>query len=374
MPNRIPVLQIIKSLGRGGAEMLLAETLKLHDQEKFNFHYMYFLPWKDQLVPQLKANGGKVICMGGNNNIQLFMKAGAVARYVKKNKIQLIHAHLPWAGILARLVGILTGIPVIYTEHNKQERYHFLTRMINLNTMDSLKVVVPVSRDVEESIRKFKPKVKASVITILNGVNVDHFKPASKDDGKIRNQFNIPQEATVIATIGVFRFQKRFDLWLDIANEIVRVKSDVRFIIVGDGPLKDQILARRKELNLEAHVHMAGLQTDVRPYLAAADIYMMSSVFEGLPIALLEAMACGLPVISTDAGGIKEVVRHENEGLLCSVNEPKKLTDLALRLVTDMPLRKKLAFNARIRIVNDFSMRKMVDELEILYQQFVTVR
>lgn len=371
MPTRIPVLQIIKSLGRGGAEMLLAETLKLHDQDKFDFHYMYFLPWKDQLVPQLQANGGKVICMGGNNNIQLFMKAGEVARYVKKNNIQLIHAHLPWAGILARLVGVLTGVPVIYTEHNKQERYHFLTRMINLKTMDQLKVVIPVSRDVEESIRKFKPKLKPRVVTVLNGVNIDHFNPEDKDGAMIRDQFNIPTHATVISTIGVFRFQKRFELWLEIASEILKVKPDVHFIIVGDGPLKDEILAKRSVLKLEKQVHMAGLQTDVRPYLAASDIYMMSSIFEGLPIALLEAMACGLPIITTDAGGIKEVVRHEQEGLVCSVDEPKRLTDFAIRLITEISFRQQLAVNARLRIVKDFSMRKMVDELENLYRHFV---
>jgi glycosyltransferase involved in cell wall biosynthesis len=371
MPTTIPVLQIIKSLGRGGAEMLLVETLKLHDKNRFDFHYMYFLPWKDQLVPQLQANGGKVICMGGNNNIQLFMKAGAVARYVNENHIQLIHAHLPWAGILARLVGVLTGVPVIYTEHNKQERYHFITRMINLKTMDHLKVVIPVSRDVENSIRKFKPKIKARVVTVLNGVNIDHFNPG-KEGAIIRNQFNIPTQATVICTIGVFRFQKRFELWLEIASEILKVQPDVHFIIVGDGPLIGQILAKRSELKLEKHVHMAGLQADVRPYLAASDIYMMSSIFEGLPIALLEAMACGLPIITTDAGGIKEVVRHEIEGLVCNVDEPKKLTDFANRLITEISLRQQLAINARLRIVKDFSMRKMVDELENLYRQFVS--
>lgn len=353
--------------------MLLAETLKLHDQKTFDFHYMYFLPWKDQLVPQLVANGGHVICMGGNNNIQLFMKSFAVARYVKANNIQLIHAHLPWAGILARWVGKLTGVPVVYTEHNKQERYHFLTRMINLKTMDQLKVVIPVSRDVEESIRKFKPKIKARVVTILNGVNIEHFNPEGKDGAAIRSQFNIPSQATVITTIGVFRFQKRFEIWLEVARAILDVKPDVHFIIVGDGPLKDQILAKRSELKLEDQVHMAGLQTDVRPYLAASDIYMISSVFEGLPIALLEAMACGLPIITTDAGGIKEVVRHEQEGLVCSVNDPKKLSEFAIRLISDISLRQQFAINARLRIVNDFSMRKMVDELETLYRQFITI-
>src|SRR6186713_1600766 len=111
--KKIKVLHIIKSLGRGGAEMLLPETLKLHDKDRFEFHYIYFLPWKNQMVDSIKANGGEVICVAANNNLRLMLKVNEVARYVMENNIQLIHAHLPWAGILARSVGKRTGIPII---------------------------------------------------------------------------------------------------------------------------------------------------------------------------------------------------------------------------------------------------------------------
>src|SRR5687768_5750870 len=102
--------------------MLLPETLRLHNKDEFEFHYIYFLPWKDQLVEALTQNGGRVKCFAANDNIRLILKARLVAAYVKEHKIQLIHAHLPWAGILARIVAKLTNVPVVYTEHNKQER------------------------------------------------------------------------------------------------------------------------------------------------------------------------------------------------------------------------------------------------------------
>src|SRR5688572_11700334 len=143
--SKIKILHIIKSLGRGGAEMLLPETLKLHDQRQFEFHYIYFLPWKDQMVDSLLAHGGKVVCIKANNNAQLMLRAPAVISYVKKHRIQIIHAHLPWAGILARLVGKFAGTPVIYTEHNKQERYHVATRTMNLATLNWLTCIVSVS-------------------------------------------------------------------------------------------------------------------------------------------------------------------------------------------------------------------------------------
>ncbi len=124
--------------------MLLPETLRLHDKEAFEFHYIYFLPWKDAMVQTILDRGGKVTCIAAGNNIQLVLKAKAVAAYVRRHNIDLIHSHLPWAGIVSRIAGKLAKVPVLYTEHNKQERYHFATRFMNLLTMNWLTRVIAV--------------------------------------------------------------------------------------------------------------------------------------------------------------------------------------------------------------------------------------
>jgi glycosyltransferase involved in cell wall biosynthesis len=321
------------------------------------------------MVGAIEERGGKVICMPAKNNIQLMLKAREVAQYVRANKIKLIHAHLPWAGVVARVAGKMADVPVVYTEHNKQERYHFATRFMNLATMNLLRRVIAVSQDVEESIRKHKPGLKAPVQTILNGVNTKHFRPGAQGRESVREALNIPPGAPVIGTIAVFRFQKRLDLWLEIAAEILKHEPQTHFILVGDGPLKQMLETKRQQLGLEKHVHFAGVQTEVRPYLAAFDLYMMSSVFEGLPIALLEAMASGCAVITTDAGGIKEVIRHETDGLLCQ-DEPMKLVNFAQRLIRDPQQRQVLAAQGRKRIESSFSLEKMVKELEAVYRYF----
>jgi glycosyltransferase involved in cell wall biosynthesis len=363
------VLHLIKSLGRGGAEMLLPETLKLHDKDKFEFHYGYFLPWKNQMVESIQQYGGKVVCFKANNNLQLLSKARAVALYVRENRIQLIHAHLPWAGVLARIVGKMCDVPVIYTEHNKLERYHGITRALNLLTMNYMTVMIAVSQDVSESIRKYKRNYRIPVRVVTNGVNVEHFDPENFNRELVRKKYNIPSDAFIIGTVAVFRFQKRLDLWIALAGKILERCPHAHFIIVGDGPLKATLLEKRRELGLEERIHMPGLETEVRHYLATFDLYMMCSIFEGLPIALLEAMAMKCAVISTDAGGIGEVIRNEIDGMLCPISEPEQLVDYACRLSGDQTLRMQYKENARKRVLEFFSIAKMVKELENIYYE-----
>ncbi|MBA4055942.1 MAG: glycosyl transferase family 1 [Marivirga sp.] len=348
--------------------MLLPETLKLHDKTQFEFHYIYFLPWKDQMVTEIQREGGTITCLKANDNFQLMTKVWSLVKYIRLNKIQLIHAHLPWAGILARVAGKLTGVPVIYTEHNKQERYHWATRLMNLGTLNLLSKIIAVSADVEGSIHKYKPRLSTSVRTIVNGVNIQKFDRHSFNGHEVRKRFNIPADAPLIGTIAVFRFQKRLDLWMELALEILKEVKEAHFIIVGDGPLKNELLKQRDAFGLQNRVHMPGLETEVRPYLAAFDLYMMSSIFEGLPLALLEAMAMECPVVTTDAGGIKEVVRHEKDGFLCSVDEPRKLIEYACTLLKDKGLQKTFGAHARLRVTQSFSMEKMVSELEEEYK------
>ena len=140
------------------------------------------------------------------------------------------------------------------------------------------------------------------------------------------------------------------------------------FVIVGEGPLKEEILKKRHELKLEDRVIMAGLQSNVKPWLSMMDVYMMSSVFEGLPIALLEAMSMECAIVTTDAGGIKEVIRHDQDGCLVGVDDWTSLSHGVLSM-TDAATRKRFASAARKRVEQAFSLQVMVDQLENIYRR-----
>ncbi len=364
---KIRTLHIIKSLGRGGAEMLLPETLKSHNKDQFEFHYLYFLPWKNQLVEAIEKAGGKVTCFPANNNIQLLLQYPKIVRYCKEHQIQLIHAHLPWAGFVSRLVHIKTGIPLFYTEHNLQERYHFITKLFNRLSFNWQTIGIGVSGDVTQSIQKnIKPSI--TIKTILNGVNTATFQRENPlIRARIRGEYDIPDDAIVVGTVAVFRFQKRLDLWLEIMAEAIKQNPKIYGIIVGAGPLEPMLKDKHAALGLEGKVFFAGLQTNVKPYYEAMDIFMMSSSFEGLPIALLEAMSMGCAIVSTDAGGIKEVLRPDEDGFLVSVDEWKSLSKSIVALAEDDQKLKDYQSLARQRVVDSFSIEVMVNALEKLY-------
>ena len=361
------ILHVIKSLGRGGAEMLLPETLRLHNQEKFEFHYIYFLPWKDQMVESLQKAGGEVTCFEAKNNIRLILQGNKVIEYCKDHGIDLIHCHLPWAGFLGRWVHKQTGIPVLYTEHNMQERYHVATKTINKLSFNSQTLAFGVSQDVTDSINtNIKPSIP--VKTLLNGVNTDRFK--RNESVAVRSELGIPADALVIGNVAVFRFQKRLVEWLQVFKELKEENPSVYGVIVGAGPLEDEIKAELQRLNLESSVFFPGLQTEVRPYFEAMDIFMMSSQFEGLPIALLEAMSMECAVVATNAGGIKEVIRNEVDGLTCEVENWKELVPLCEKLINNPEQLQKLKMAARERVEEAFSLQRMVEELEGYYATY----
>jgi len=345
----------------------------LHNQEKFEFHYIYFLPWKNQLVESIEKAGGKVTCVPANNNLQLLSKYKQVAEYCEKEGIDLIHAHLPWAGFLARLVHKKTKIPVIYTEHNMQERYHLITKYLNKFTYNWQSLALGVSNDVTYSVlSNIKPKI--DVKTLLNGVNTYKFKRDKEQGMALRKKYHIPPDAVVIGNVAVFRFQKRLKEWLYILKQLTEKKPNVYGLLVGAGPLEKEIKEEVSRLGLEKRVILPGLQTDVKPFFNAMDIFMMTSSFEGLPIALLEAMSMECAVVSTDAGGIKEVIRHKQDGLICAVNRWEELTELTSTLIEHPDYQQEMKANARKRVMENFSLDKMVSKLQEIYSQLLKNR
>jgi glycosyltransferase involved in cell wall biosynthesis len=368
--SKIKVLHIVKSLGRGGAEILLLETLKQHDKNQFEFYYIYFLPWKNQLVNELEINGANVFNFKSKNNFQIILRTISIIKFSKKNDIKIIHCHLPWAGIVGRLVGQITKIPVVYSEHNKQERYHPLTKLINKFTYNWQQLVLAVSKDVELSIQKnIHPTVNVKVV--FNGVDTDYFIQNIEERKKLRTALNIDENTILVGNVCVFRKQKRLQIWVDVFEKVNQKHSNTYGILIGAGILFDEIRAYIEKKKLKDKILLLGLQTNVKKYLNIMDVFVSTSEFEGLPIALLEAMSMQCSVAVTNAGGVKEVIENGKNGFCVSVESAKNLVNPISQLIEDVELRKIISNNARQLIVNKFSVSETTKQIEQYYYELI---
>lgn len=444
--KRIKVLHLIKSLGRGGAEKLIPETALVHDQSRFEFHCLYFYHQDQNIVEELIQAGIQVHLIP-SGNLGLFFQVPKVREFVKQHQFDLIHAHLPWAGILARYVGKKLQIPIVYTEHNTWDRYNRVSYWGNRLTFKKQDVAIAVSNEVALSMRlnsiwdPYQRGGRLKVKVVQNGVNTEVFRRSKNQEARnenqvlstkyqvssikiqesrhkkqdtrhktldktnpetnseilnhkskiinpqsdIRNpqseiinltsnvslkeQLHIPFNSPVIGKVAVFRTQKRLWLWVDLALRILEKRPDVHFLLVGAGEWRENIETKILESGKSSQFHLVGVQKAVIPFLSIMDIYLSTSEFEGLPIAMLEAMSCEVPVVATRAGGIGEVIQDGIQGFLTEIENWEELEGHCLRLLEDSELREKMAKAARQRVIERFSMVRMVRELETIYQQ-----
>lgn len=401
--KRIKVLHLIKSLGRGGAEKLIPETALIHDRERFEFHCLYFYHQENNIIDELEA-AGITVHLIPSSNLGLFFQVQKVQKFVLENGFDIMHAHLPWAGILSRFVGNKIKIPIVYTEHNTWERYNKLSYWGNRVTFKHQDIAIAVSNEVALSMQLnsfFDPYQRGGrlkIKVVQNGVNTEEFRRKTEDirhktedirrkteDGGRRTEdirhktdtstslsmtrpLNIPEEAPVIGKVAVFRSQKRLWLWVEVALRILEKHPEVHFLLVGDGEWRGRIEKQINESGKAKNFHLVGVQKNVIPYLSRMNIYLSSSEFEGLPIAMLEAMSCEVPVVATRAGGIGEVIQHGVQGFLTEVENWEELVTHCVSLLEDHELYQKMALAARERVIEKFSMRRMVGELEGIYR------
>lgn len=381
--NRLKVLVLIKGLGLGGAERLIVDSLPYLDQERFAYEFAYVLPWKDFLVPQIEKAGFPVYCLGersGHTPVShgrgrelglLVLGLQRLWRLQKQEQFDLIQADLVLSGVLARFIGRWAGVPVVYTEHNLQERFHPLTRLANRLTYSWNDCVLAVSAEVAASIERGGLHRKTRVVTVRNGVPVEQVRAEATSLDSLRAELGIPATSLVVGTVAVFRQQKRLGDWLEVAARIAAAREDVTFLLVGHGPEEAALRAGVRELGLAERVRMPGFRADGRRVLALMDVCLMTSIHEGLPIVLLEAMTLAKPVVSTAVGGIPEVVEDRKEGFLTGVGEVQALAKQVLRLLDSTALRREMGQRAAQKIESQYHIRHRVRFMEERYEELL---
>lgn len=363
------ILLLIKGLGRGGAEQLLVNAAPYLNRSRFEYHVAYLLPWKDALVGELEAKGLPVHCLDGGRGPGWI---GRLRRLVRSEGIDLVHSHSPLAAVAVRLA-LGPGSPRrVYTEHNVWERFHPATYWLNLLTFPRSNHVFAVSDHVRNSVRYPGPlrmMHKPPIETLYHGPDPISVAGWGRSDG-VREELGIPAGVPIVGTVANFKVHKDYPTLMRAAAQVVKQMPGVRFVVVGLGPLEKDIRRLAESLGLDGSVVFAGYREDAPRVAGAFDVFVLSSLHEGLSIAAVEAMAQGVPAVVTNVGGLPEVVEHGHSGLVVEPKDPAAFARAIIEILQDDTRRKRMGDNAR-KSAAQFDIRDAVRRMEEVYEELL---
>ncbi|MEV0595082.1 glycosyltransferase [Nonomuraea cavernae] len=317
------VCEVIKILDVGGAETLLVERLLAAPRAAKR--YTVACLWaSDECVQRLGSAGIEVIQPASSPPSLRLLRLAAVVRRLRPD---VIHLHSPLPASLLRVTSrFCRPRPLlISTVHNV--RYRLPTMLLDRATGWLDAHTVAVSSQVARAVVS---RGARNLSTRIHGVNVAEQRRRAGEAERTRRDWQVPESAFLIVHVANFRPQKNHDLLLDVAVRVADRDPRAVFLLAGSGPLRDRVAGRVAELGSDA-VRIVGRVPDASRLIAAADLLVLSSTYEGLPVVVMEALAAGVPVVSTAVGGVPELIEHGRNGYLTKPGDPGELTEAIVR-------------------------------------------
>jgi glycosyltransferase involved in cell wall biosynthesis len=368
----ITVCQLVHSMSVGGAEVLAARLARrLRNSFRFVFACL------DEVGPlgeELRREGFDVGLVSRKPGIDWGCPL-RLARLLRDGRVDVVHAHqyTPFFyGLAARLPR--RGRPILFTEHGRhQPDYPRPKRMlVNRLLLSRRDRVVGVGRAVRDALIANEGFPPRRVDVLYNGVDVDAFAGAGGPAGSrldARQKLGVGPDDFVILQVARLDYLKDHATALRTVARVVREVPHARLVLVGDGPERPAIQALVSELNLGGAARFLGVRKDVDRLLHGAELFLLTSVSEGVPLTVIEAMAAGLPVVATDVGGLREVVADGATGMLAPAKDDAVLARHVLRLAGDGGLRRAMGTAGRARAKELFDEPRMAAEYAHLYRE-----
>lgn len=360
------VCHLIDDLSTGGAQNLLLRIIRgMPDNISSS---VYYLGSRDELREKFENEGIEVY--GGNGQFRFDPRAiWRVTRHLREAECDILHTHLAYGQTVGRFIGRYLGIhPIIGTYHDVPANYTRSSwlRVVETATRSMDTQAVGVSEGMTQEFREdwFPPD---DIITIPNGIDVGQFssKVASANPNQLMSGVS---NDLVYLNIGRYAPKKAQKDLINAMKRVVSEQPNSHLFIVGTGELQDELSSLIRRNNLEDHIDLTGRVDDVYEYYAVADVFVFPSLFEGLPLAVTEAMAAGLPVIASDIPGHRGIVG--DAGIIVPTKSPAKLAEAMIKMHDDNT-RKNVADQCFERVSTQFDISKTVEQYESLYNQLV---
>lgn len=344
------ILHVISAPASGGAEVYVKDLAKYLAQQH-NVHVAFLSSaidagrstvYEKEFLRDLELSGVKTYVIGNETRKKPWLGALRVRKYVKKHNIEIMHAHLAYGIVFSAL----SKIPVVYTHHTIEQRWNAKIYSVFNVLVDEY---VGISKICAAALSEYTGK---NVNTISNAVTLDKF------EGYVRARS--PRESVNIVMVGRLAAAKDYLNMLKaltLLDESVRQQISVSIAGEGEKEYKDSLVKYIEKHSLGDIVHLVGLINNIPEFLYDADLFVMSSSNEGLPIALTEAVISGLPCIVTDVGGCSEVVERSNNGIVIEAQNPQILAEKITELVVNKSFMNQMSQNA-LDSAEDYSINK----------------
>ncbi len=356
---------VIWSLGLGGAEQVvirLATGLVRRGHEVT----VFTLNDPGVFADKMTLLGIPVISVEKRGKVD-FAVLRKLAGEFRSRKIEVVHTHLWGANFWGRIAARMAGVPVVIAhEHGMQpwrKGLHFFLDRILAPACD---LVLFASREVMEGYRKKTGIPQSKCRFLPNGVACDY---ETEDREFLRRHMGWLASDRVILSVGRLSPEKGHEDLLRAFAEVVRLMPRAKLVLVGDGPQRGALQELGKRLGLDGQVVFAGFQDDVSRWLIGADVYVQPSRREGLPLAVLEAMVLGLPVIATRVGDMEQVIESGQEGYLVPPEDPEAIAEKLLDVLQHPDLQGPVTAAARRTVQERFSLDRMVEAVEEIYRE-----
>lgn len=357
--SRIKLWIVTYHLNTGGVEEVILTYARLLDKKKFSIAVICL---EEGVVSKEIAEIGEVdlIYVSTLSRLKRFIHLWSLARHYKPD---IIHNHACWYGLV---IGGLVGAKRVETIHNTYNWFSWHERIRYSFYLMLAHRVIAVAEEIKTfTLRSFPFMNEKKFEVIYNGVDEQKFVQAPDSSG-MRSELHIPQDAPVIGFVGRLTEQKGLRYLLEAAVQLRSSSPGIYFVIVGDGELRNDLQRLSESLEL-SNVIFTGFHRDVKKYMCMFDALMLPSLFEGLPVTLLEAMAVGMPVIASRVGGIPEVLKDGVTGFLVEPQNVQQLVQKTEEMIKEPNKRTAMGLAAKELFTKKFSAAAMVKYTEDLY-------
>jgi glycosyltransferase involved in cell wall biosynthesis len=365
------VTYITTGLAYGGAETQIKELATRLQRRSWKISIASMLP-PIAYVEELEAAGISVYNLRMRRKVPDPRAVLRLAAIMRRERPLLIHSHMIHANLLARITRLFVKVPVlICTAHSITEGGR--PRELAYRLTDSL---ADITTQVSEAGKQRYIQVGAvpphKIVCIPNGIDTSRFQPNPMVRQAVREQLGCAPDAFVWLTVGRLEPVKNHLGLLSAFREVAAVHPNARLLIAGQGSLQAATEQRIAELGLADRVRLLGTRRDIPDLLNAADAFVLPSLWEGMPLTLLEASAAALPIVATDVGGNSEVVLDGKTGYLVPPQEAKALTQAMLRvMLLSENDRIAMGLAGRAHVVQNFDLEQVVDRWESLYRELL---